>query len=115
MWQYLGDIPWPTDATTECHPFLVSPEWALGVSDPEPPELLLAPVDPEAPPIEESGRKVLRSQALLESMLAGKSVPVSMLVPDPVPGVTQMVRPPVLAYHTGGVCGAPQADFPPSR
>ena len=59
---------------TECHLCLVSPKWAPGVSDPEPPELLLAPVDPEVPPVEESGRKALRSRVLLELMLAEKSV-----------------------------------------
>ena len=42
------------------------------MSDPEPQELLLASVDPHAPPVEESGRKPLRSRALLESKLAGK-------------------------------------------
>ena len=57
---------------TECYPCSVNPEWAPGVSDPEPPELLLAPVDPQAPPVEESERKALRSRALLESKLAGK-------------------------------------------
>ena len=99
----------------ECHPCSVSLEWAPGMSDSEPLELLLAPVDPKAPPIEESGRKVLRSQALLELKLAGKSVLISTLVPDPVPGVARMVRPPVLAHRTRGIYTAPQGDSTPSR
>ena len=111
MWQCLGDLPWPTDVTTECHPCLVSPEWAPGASDPEPPELLLALVDPQVPPVEESGRKALQSRALLESKLAGKQHPVLI----PVSGIARMVRPPVLSHRTRGVCEAPQGDSPPSR
>ena len=91
----------------ECHPCSVSPEWAPAELDPESPELLPAPVGPRAPPVEGSGRKVLQSRALLESMLAGKSVPVLLLVPDTVSGVTRMARLPVLAYRTEGVRKAP--------
>ena len=115
MWQYPGDLPWPTNVTTECHPCSVSLEWAPGVSNPESPELLLAPVDLQAPPAEESWRKALWSQALLESKLAGKQHPVLIPVPNPVPGVARMVRPPILAHRTGGICEAPQGDSPPSR
>ena len=85
----------------------MSPEWAPAESDPESPELLLAPIGPEAPLVEGSGRKVLQSRALLESMLAGKSIPVLTLIPDLVRGVARMVRPPVLAYRTEGVRKAP--------
>ena len=63
---------WPTNATTKCHPCSVSPEWAPRESDPEPLELLLALVDPKAPPVEESGRKALRSRTFLELKLARK-------------------------------------------
>ena len=93
----------------------MSPEWAPGVSDPEPQELLLAPIDLHAPPVEESRRKPLQSRALLELKLAGKQVPVLTPVPNPVLGASQMAVPPILARRAGGVCGAPQGDFPPSR
>ena len=85
----------------------MSPEWARAESDLESMKLLPAPVGPEAPPIEGWRRKVLRSQALLESMLAGKPVSVSLLVPNSVPSVAQMAWPPVLAYRTKGVREAP--------
>ena len=68
---------------------------------------LLASVGPEVPPVEGSGRKVLRSRTLLESMLEEKSDPVSTLVPDPVAGVARMIRPPVLTYCIEGVREAP--------
>ena len=60
---------------TICHPCSVSPEWAPGASDPKSQELPLPPVEPQAPLVMESKRKLLRSQALLESKLAGKQVP----------------------------------------
>ena len=93
----------------------MSLEWALAESDPESLELLLALVGPEAPPVEGLRRKVLRLRALLESMLVGKLVLVSMLVPVPVPDVAPMVRPPVPAYRTARVTEAPSVDPPPFR
>ena len=81
----------------ECCPYSVSPEWAPAESDSESLELLPAPVGLEAPPVEGSGRKVLRLRALLEWMLAGKLVLVLLLVSDPVPGIARMARPRVLA------------------
>ena len=77
----------------------MSPEWVPAESDPESPELLPTLVGPKAPLVKGSGRKVLRLRALLESMLAGKFVPVLTLVLDPVLGVAQMARPPILTYR----------------
>ena len=85
----------------------MSPEWAPGESDPKSPEFGPAPIGPEAPLAEGSRRKVLRSRVLLELMLAGKSVLVLLLVPDSVPSVARMARPPVLFYRAEGVHKAP--------
>ena len=82
----------------------MSPEWAPAELDPESSELLPASVVPKAPPVEGSRWKVLRSRALLESMLTGKSVLVSLLVLDPIPDIARMARPPILAYRTKREC-----------
>ena len=91
----------------------MSPEWAPTKLDPQSPELLPALVGLEAPPVMGLGRKVLRLRVLLESMLAGKLVPVSTLVPDPVPGIARIARPPTLAYRAKVVREALSANSPP--
>ena len=93
----------------------MSSEWAPGGSDPELPELLLALVGPESPPTKGSRRKVLRLREFLESTQAGKLVPVSRLVPVPVPDVATMVRPPVPAFRAARVVEDPSADPLPFR
>ena len=69
---------------TECHLCSVSPEWAPAELDPKSPELLLALVGLEAPPIEGSRRKVLRSLALLELRAeAGREVGFDLAASGP--------------------------------
>ena len=89
------------------HLYLVSPEWALGALDLEPPVLLLSPIDPLVLLVAESERKLLWLKEQLGSKLAGELVPVSALVPAPVPSISRMARPPLSTRRTGRVCIAP--------
>ena len=79
---------------TICHLCSASPEWAPGALDPEYLGLPLLLVEPLAPPVVESERKPLWLKALMGSKLAGKQVPISALVPNLIPGVSRMARPP---------------------